>query len=53
MSMVCGCLYIFMCFLNDKSKRTKFKKTKEEFNVLICSRLSITNLYVRYMPDIR
>jgi hypothetical protein len=44
--------YVF--FFNDKTKRTKKKlKRQEEFNVLIHSRLRITSLYVRCIPDIR
>jgi len=47
-----GC--IFLCvFFNDKTKRIKKLKRQEEFNVLIHSRLRITSLYVRCIPDIR
>jgi len=42
---VCVCLYVFFMdvFIYDK-----IAKIKEEFNILICSRSRIINLYVSY-----
>ena len=46
----CVCLYFFFMnvFFYDKAT-----KTKEEFNVLICSRLRIMNLHVSRISNIR
>jgi hypothetical protein len=44
------CLYFFFMdvFIYDK-----IAKIKEEFNILICSRFRIINLYVSYISNIR
>jgi hypothetical protein len=44
------CVFVFflMMFFYDKNT-----KTKEEFNVLICSRLRIKNFNISRIPDIR
>ena len=47
--------FCFYVFLNDKTKRIIFfiLKRQEEFNVMICSRLKIINLYVRCILNIQ
>jgi 3-hydroxymyristoyl/3-hydroxydecanoyl-(acyl carrier protein) dehydratase len=40
--------FLWMYFFNDKTA-----KIKEEFNILICSRLRIMNLHVSRIPNIR
>jgi hypothetical protein len=46
---VCVCMFFFMdVFIYDK-----IVKIKEEFNILICSRFKIINLYVSYISNIR
>jgi hypothetical protein len=47
---VCVCLYFFFMnvFIYDK-----IAKNKEEFNILICSRSRIINLYVSCISNIR
>jgi hypothetical protein len=47
---VCVCLYFFYgcVFVYDK-----IAKIKEEFNILICSRSRIINLYVSCISNIR
>jgi hypothetical protein len=47
----CVCLYLFYgCFILFYYK---IAKNKEEFNILICSRSRIINLYVSYISNIR
>jgi ABC-type amino acid transport system permease subunit len=46
---VCVCMFYFMeVFIYDKIARNK-----EEFNILICSRSRIINLYVSFISNIR
>jgi hypothetical protein len=47
---VCVCIFLFyfMDFFYDK-----IAKNKEEFNILICSRSRIMNLYVSRISNIR
>ena len=46
---MCDCIFILWMFLfNDK-----IAKNKEEFNILICSRLRIMNLHVSHISNIR
>jgi hypothetical protein len=54
-SVLCVCLYFFFMnvlfiylFIYDK-----IAKIKEEFNILICSRSRIINLYVSCISNIR
>jgi len=44
----CGVCILFMNFFYDK-----IAKNKEEFNILICSRSIIINLYVSCISNIR
>ena len=47
----CVCLYLFCGFFF--LSYDKIAKIKEEFNILICSRSRIINLYVSCISDIR
>ena len=51
------CLYIYIfygCFFYDKTTfYDKKTKPKEEFNILICSRLRLMNLHVSCIPNLR
>jgi hypothetical protein len=49
---VCVCLYFFYYFM-DVFFYDKIAKNKEEFNILICSRSRIMNLYVSRISNIR
>jgi hypothetical protein len=42
------CIFSYGCFFYDK-----IAKNKEEFNILICSRLRIMNLHVSCISNIR
>ena len=49
MCVLCLFIYLFMdVFFNDK-----IAKNKEEFNILICSRFRIINLYVSHISNIQ
>ena len=48
----CGCLYLFFYFLNI-FLNDKIADIKEEFNILIGSRLRIINLYVSDISNFR
>jgi len=45
----CACLYFFLLMLFYD----KIAKNKEEFNILICSRLRIMNLHVSRISNIQ
>jgi len=44
---------VFVCFFLDVFIHDKIPKNKEEFNILICSRSRIINLYVSCISNIR